>query len=65
MSDDKQKYHNKGQEDAAAGKPSNPPHGTLEVLTDFFAPSSSFIKKDDEDNAAYKAGYTNTEKQKK
>ena len=56
------KWHNKGQEDKAAGKSYKPPHGTFEDLTTW---TSGGCKKIARDNGQYKEGWKNTDSQKK
>ncbi len=59
-SNSKKDYHNKGQEDAKKGRYETP-HGVLDDLTTW---SESGMKKNNEDNTAYKKGYSNTKGQK-
>jgi len=63
MSDDKQDYHNKGEQDAAAGHDSMRPHGIERLITHFFTSEETKARQDAE-NEAYMNGYRNTEKQK-
>lgn len=62
MSNNKEYYHNKGEQDKAEGKGYNPPHGIIDDLTTW---SKSGCDKNIEENSAYKSGYTNTENQLK
>lgn len=57
--DDKKNYHNDGQEDAAEGRPANPPYrstidtiGALSGLT-----PGSTVREQDEANREYDGGY--------
>jgi len=63
MSEDKQYYHNKGEQDAAAGNDSNRPHGITRLVTDFFT-SEETQKSQAAEDEAYMEGYRNVEKQK-
>ena len=54
-------YHNKGQEDRAAGK-YDPPHGLVEDLLTW---SSSGCQKIAEENGAYNSGWRHADKQAK
>lgn len=59
MSDNKEYYHNKGEEDASNGK-YNPPHGIGDSLTTW---SSSEMQRHIEENEAYNKGYSHTKGQ--
>ena len=63
MSEDKQYYHNKGEQDAAAGHDSMRPHGITRLVTDIFTSEETQRRQAAEDEA-YVEGYTNVEKQK-
>lgn len=54
------RLHDKGQRDASKRK-YEPPHGILDDLTTW---SDAGMKRNCEENQAYKAGYRNTKKQK-
>lgn len=51
----KKYYHNKGQQDRANGKKYNSPSTFL----DWFEPSSSKLKKTDENTKSYRKGWVN------
>ena len=48
MSDDKQDYHNKGEQDAAAGHDSMRPHGIERLITHFFTSEETKTKQNAE-----------------
>lgn len=56
----KEQYHNKGEQDRSEGKGYNPPHGILGELVTW---SDSDMEKYREENAAYREGWQNTDKQ--
>jgi hypothetical protein len=62
MSNNKEHYHNKGEQDKAEDKGYNPPHGIIDELTTW---SDSGMEKNREENDSYKEGYTHTENQLK
>jgi hypothetical protein len=60
MSNNKEHYHNKGEQDKAEDKGYNPPHGIIDELTTW---SDSGMEKTIKENKAYREGWLNTEKQ--
>jgi hypothetical protein len=62
MSNNKEHYHNKGEQDRSEGNGYNPPHGIIDDLTTW---SSDGMEKNADENSAYKDGYTNTDSQLK
>ena len=64
MAEDKQFYHNKGEQDAAAGHDSRSPHGVERLVTNFFT-STETKERQDAENEAYQTGYENAKNQKK
>lgn len=62
MSDNKEYYHNKGEQDAAGDKGYNPPHGIFDSLTTW---SSREMERHIEENQAYEMGWDNAKEQKK
>lgn len=63
MEEDKQFYHKKGEQDAAAGYDSMRPHGVTRLITDLFT-SEETQRIQKEEDEAYTAGYTNAKRQK-
>lgn len=54
-------YHDKGEQDRSKGE-HNPPHGIIDDLTTW---SDSGMKRNREDNEAYRKGWENTDGQVK
>jgi hypothetical protein len=63
MSNNKDYYHDKGEQDRAKGPGNyNPPHGIIDDLSTW---TDSGMKKNREENQAYRQGWTNTDEQVK
>lgn len=61
MSDNKQHYHDKGEQDAAEDKGYNPPHGVTDSLISWGKEEQRHI----DENKAYEKGWDNAKSQKK
>jgi hypothetical protein len=55
-------WHNKGQEDRAADRGYQPPHGMLEDLTTW---TDAGMRRNTEENSQYRTGWNHTNGQKK
>ncbi len=60
MGNNKQYYHDKGEQDAAEDKGYNPPHGVIDSLISW----GNEEKRNIEENNAYDKGYDNAKSQK-
>lgn len=63
MSDNKEHYHNKGEQDAAEGKGYKPPHGG--ILDDLITWSKGEMEWHREEREAYEKGWDNAKIQKR
>ena len=61
MSDNKQYYHDEGEQDAAEDKDYNPPHGVVDSLITW---DKDEMERHREENEAYEKGWDNAKEQK-